>query len=167
MPEAMLVPARLRDEAMGGIMNCAREREWKRHRRLIRAFRLVALSGLLAAAVTWAGSVYDHPLDPAIMAGMAAPECAGVRAIAAGSLRPASQPDDDICRSFFLYRTTFSDATDNARAYVDSIARDRADEFRQLIGYVFLLSLAGVGVAFAFAFAFRSVHGHYWHSRRR
>lgn len=147
-------------------MNCARERKWKRHRRLIRSFQFLVLSGLAAVAITWAGSVYDHPLDPAIMAGMAAPECAGVRTIAAGSLRPASQPDDDICRSFFLYRTTFSDATDNARAYVDSITRDRADEFRELIGYVFLLSLAVAGVALAVALAFRSVHGRYWHSGR-
>jgi len=149
------------------MMNCEYQHEPNRHRRWIRSFQFVALSGLLAAAVTWAGSVYDHPLDAAIMAGMAAPECAGVRKITAGSLLPARQPDDDICRSFFLYRTTFPDATDNERAYVTSITQDRTDEFRQLIGYASLLSLAAVGVALALALAFRSLHGRYRHSERR
>lgn len=148
-------------------MNYALEPERTRHRRWIRSFQFVALSALLVVAVTWTGSVYDYPLDTAVMAGMVAPECAGVRSVAAGSLLPARQPDDDICRSFFLYRTTSADATDNTRAYITSIGQDRTDEFTQLIGYVSLLSLMAVDAALALTLGFRAMHARYRHAQRR
>jgi hypothetical protein len=115
----------------------------------------VALSVLLSISITWAGSIIDHPIDAAITAGMASPECAEVRAMAAGSLLSASLPNNDVCRSFFLYRATLSDATDDAGSYATSVMQDRIDEFWQLIGYVGVLSLAVVGTTFTLAAAAR------------
>ncbi|CAN7795632.1 hypothetical protein LJR034_004058 [Caballeronia sp. LjRoot34] len=73
--------------------------------------------------------------------------------MAAGSLLSASLPNNDICRSFFLYRATFSDATDDAGPYVASVMQDRIDEFGQLIGYVAVLSLVVVWTIFMLATA--------------
>jgi hypothetical protein len=81
---------------------------------LRRLAQATALSALLATGITWAGSIADHPIDTAITVGMMSPECAEVRAMPAGSLLSASLPNNDVCRSFFLYRATFSDATNNA-----------------------------------------------------
>jgi len=122
---------------------------------LRRLAQVTALSALLTISITWAGSIVDHPIDSAITAGMTSPACAEVRAMAAGSLLSASLPNNDVCRSFFLYRATFSDATDDAGAYATSVMQDRIDEFWQLIGYVGVLSLAVVGTTFALAAATR------------
>jgi hypothetical protein len=75
--------------------------------------------------------------------------------MAAGSLLSASLPNNDLCRSFFLYRATFSDATDDAGAYAASVMQDRIDEFRQLIGYVGVLSLVVVWTTLMLATAAR------------
>lgn len=132
-----------------------------RHRWLIRLAQVVALSVLLSISITWAGSTIDHPIDTAITAGMTSPECAEVRAMPAGSLLSAALPNNDVCRSFFLYRATFSDATDNAGSYEASVMQDRIDEFWQLIGYVGLLSFAAVGIAFTLAAAARIAYRRY------
>lgn len=78
--------------------------EHRRRRRLTRWIQALALSALLAIGVTWIGAAVDHPVERAIVDGMAAPECAQVRAMPAGSLLSARQPDSAVCRSFFLYR---------------------------------------------------------------
>ncbi|SOE96676.1 hypothetical protein SAMN05414139_09654 [Burkholderia sp. D7] len=122
---------------------------------LCRLAQATALSALLTIGITWAGSIVDHPIDTAITAGMTSPACAEVRAMAAGSLLSASLPNNDVCRSFFLYRATFSDAAADAGAYATSVMQDRIDEFWQLIGYVGVLSLAVVGTTFALATAAR------------
>jgi hypothetical protein len=113
------------------------------------------LSVVLSIAVTWAGSSYDHPVDRSIVAGMAAPECAEVRAMRAGSLLLANLPDSDVCRSSFLYRATFSDAVDDPHSYMASVMQDRIGEFRQLVGYVCLLWIAVVGAVIGVAYAVR------------
>ncbi|MFM0080638.1 hypothetical protein P0D72_17420 [Paraburkholderia sediminicola] len=113
------------------------------------------LSVIIAIGMTWAGSNYDHPVDRSIMAGMAAPECAEVRAMRAGSLLLTGQPDNDACRSVYLYRTTFPDAADDAHSYAASVMRDRISEFRQLVGYVCLMWLTVVGVAIGMTYAVR------------
>lgn len=125
------------------------------------------LSIALGIGVTWAGSTYDHPVDRSIMAGMAAPECAEVRTMRAGSLLLATQPDSDVCRSFFLYRTTFLDAADDARSYAASVIQDRIGEFRQLVGYVCLLWLAVVGIVFGVAYAVRLGYQRRWRGTQR
>jgi hypothetical protein len=140
------------------------------YRRLTRSLQAIGVSALLATGMTWAGSIYDHPIDTSIMAGMAAPECAQVRAMRAGSLLLATQPDGDICRSLFLYRIAFADAANSAPSYTTSIMQDRFGEFRQLIGYVCLLWLAVVGIAIALAYAIRAGYGRcrhiaYWMAR--
>jgi hypothetical protein len=123
------------------------------HPWLIRFAQATALSAVLAIGITWAGSIADHPVDAAIMAGMTSPACAEVRARAAGSLLSAPLPNNDICRSFFLYHATFPDATDDAGAYAASVMQDRIDEFRELIGYVAVLSLVVVWTIFMLATA--------------
>jgi len=125
------------------------------HPWLTRFAQATALSAVLAIGITWAGSIADHPIDTAITAGMTSPACAEVRAMAAGSLLSASLPNNDLCRSFFLYRATFSDATDDAGAYAASVMQDRIDEFRQLIGYVGVLSLVVVWTTLMLATAAR------------
>ena len=125
------------------------------------------LSVAIAIGMTWAGSIYDHPIDPSIMAGMAAPECAEVRAMRAGSLLPARQPDSDVCRSFYLYRTTFPDAADDLPSYTASVMQGRISEFRQLVGYVCLIWLAIVGIAIGVAYAVRLGYQRYSYGTRR
>jgi hypothetical protein len=123
-------------------MDCISKRN--PHPWLIRFAQATALGAVLAIGITWADSIADHPIDTAITAGMTSPACAEVRTMAAGSLLSASLPNNDICRSFFLYRATFSDATDDAGAYAASVMQDRIEEFRHLIGYVAVLSLVVV-----------------------
>ncbi len=118
----------------------------------------------MAIAITWTGVVYDYPVNAAIAAGMTAPECADVRRMPAGSLLTAAPPESDICRSFFLYRTALPDAADDLHSYVRSIREDRVNEFRLLIGYVWLLSFAVVGIAFMIG---SGVHAAYVCYRRR
>lgn len=104
-----------------------------------RLINLALLSALFAICLTWLGSIYDHPIDDSIMTGMKSPECRSVYSMQAGSLLSASQPDNDICFSFFLYRTTHSSGVANADAYVMSVMQERVAEFWQLIGYVLCL----------------------------
>ncbi|TOY80451.1 hypothetical protein DIJ62_17825 [Burkholderia pseudomallei] len=113
--------------------------EHRRRRRLIRWIQALALSALLAIGVTWIGAAVDHPVERAIVDGMAAPECAQVRAMPAGSLLSARQPDSAVCRSFFLYRAAYVDAASNAPGYSAAVMRARVDEFWQLVGYVLAL----------------------------
>lgn len=101
------------------------------------------------------------------MAGMAAPECAEVRAMRAGSLLLTGQPDNDVCRSVYLYRTTFPDAADNAHLYAASVVQDRISEFRQLVGYVCLMWLAVVGVVIGMTYAVRFGYRRYLRSTER
>jgi len=108
---------------------------------VLRWIQIAAFGALFAICLTWIGSIYDHPTDDSIVTGMASPECASVRAVSAGSILSASQPDSDICVSFFLYRTTHPGAAGNADSYVASIMQERVAEFWQLIGYVLLLWL--------------------------
>ncbi|KGT02072.1 hypothetical protein JT30_5924 [Burkholderia pseudomallei] len=100
--------------------------EHRRRRRLIRWIQALALSALLAIGVTWIGAAVDHPVERAIVDGMAAPECAQVRAMPAGSLLSARQPDSAVCRSFFLYRAAYVDAASNAPGYSAAVMRARA-----------------------------------------
>ncbi|WP_144158143.1 hypothetical protein [Paraburkholderia sp. BCC1885] len=120
------------------------------------------LSVMLAIGTTWAGSTYDHPMDRSIVTGMKAPECAEVRVMRAGSLLLARQPDSDVCRSFFLYRTTFPDAANDPHAYMASVMEDRIGEFRQLVGYVCLLWLAVAGVVIGVVYTVRFGYRRYW-----
>jgi hypothetical protein len=138
-----------------------------RHRWWAISIQAAILSVILAIGVTWAGSTYDHPVDRSILAGMAAPECAEVRAMRAGSLLLAIQPDSDVCRSFFLYRTTLPDAADDPRSYKAFIMQDRIGEFRQLVGYVFLLWLAVTGVAIGVAYVVRFGYRRYRRGTQR
>jgi hypothetical protein len=126
-----------------------------RHRWWVVPLQAAVLSVIIAIGMTWAGSTYDHPVNRSIMAGMAAPECAEVRAMRAGSLLLARQPDSDVCRSVYLYRTTFPDAADDAHSYTASVMQDRISEFRQLVGYVCLMWLAVAGVVIGVTYAVR------------
>ncbi len=123
------------------------------HPWLTRLAQATVLGAILAIGITWAGSIADHPIDTAITAGMTSPACAEVRAMAAGSLLSASLPNNDICRSFFLYRATFSDATNDTGTYAASVMQDRIDEFWQLVGYVAVPSLVVVWTTFMLAAA--------------
>lgn len=125
---------------------------------LTRFAQTTALSAVLAIGITWAGSIADHPIDTTIVPGMSSPACAEVRAMAAGSLLSVPLPNNDICRSFLLYRATFPDATDDAAAYAASVVQDRIDEFRQLIGYVAILSLAVVWTSLMLGATVRIAH---------
>ncbi|XUW90472.1 hypothetical protein OH764_26225 [Burkholderia sp. M6-3] len=111
----------------------------KQNGQVVRWIRIAVFIALFATCLTWIGSIYDHPIDDSIMTGMKTPECASVYAMPAGSVLSASQPDSDICLSFFLYRTTHSSPAANTDAYVVSIMQGRVAEFWQLIGYVLLL----------------------------
>jgi hypothetical protein len=73
----------------------------------------------------------------------------------AGSLLLTGQPDNEVCRSAYLYRTTFPDAADDAPSYAASVMQDRIGEFRQLVGYVCLLWLAVAGIVLGVAYAVR------------
>ena len=143
-------------------MHDSKHRNW--YRVLIRLIQAAVLSAILATGVTWGGAIYDHPVDASIMAGMAAPECAIVGAMPAGSVLLAVQPDNDICRSYFLYRTSIPNSTNDANSYMRSVMQDRIDEFRQLIGYVWLLCLATVGIIVALAYVIRVGYGLYGRS---
>ncbi|AOJ71203.1 MULTISPECIES: hypothetical protein [Burkholderia] len=113
--------------------------ERRRSRRLAAWIHAVGLSALFAVAVTWIGAIVDHPVQQAIVDGMAAPECETVRAMPAGSLLSATQPDSAVCRSFFLYRAAYVDAASSADGYSAAVMHARADEFWQLVGYVLAL----------------------------
>lgn len=146
-------------------MRCASRRN--RYRWLVVSVNVVILMVIIAIGMTWAGSTYDHPIDRSIVVGMGAPECAEVRAMRAGSLLLARQPDSDICRSFFLYRTTFPDAADDLHSYMASVMQDRIGEFRQLVGYVCLLWLAVAGVVIGLTYAVRFGYQRYWRGTQR
>jgi hypothetical protein len=60
------------------------------HPWLARFAQVTALGTVLAIGMTWAGAAVDHPIDTAVTAEMASPDCAEVRAVAAGSLLSAS-----------------------------------------------------------------------------
>lgn len=124
------------------------------------------LSAIPAIDMTWAVSTYDHPIDQSIMAGMATRECAEVRAMRAGSLLLTAQPDNDVCGSVYLYRTTFPDDADDAHSYTASVMQHRISEFHQLVGYVFLTWLAVVGVVIGVTDAVRLGYQRYWRGTR-
>ncbi|AOJ06555.1 hypothetical protein [Burkholderia mayonis] len=113
--------------------------EHRRHRRLARWIHAVGLSVLFAIGVAWISAIVDHPVEQAIVDGMTASECAKVRAMPAGSLLSATQPDNAVCRSFFLYRAAYVDAASSAAGYSAAVMRARVDEFWQLVGYVLAL----------------------------
>lgn len=138
-----------------------------RYRWLMRSIQAFVLSVLMAIAITWTGVVYDHPVNAAITAGMTAPECADVRRMPAGSLLMVAPPESDICRSFFLYRTALPDAADDVRSYVRSVKDERVDEFRLLIGYVWVLSFATVGIAFMIGSGVHAAYARYRRGRRQ
>lgn len=105
----------------------------------VNAARMACVATLVSSAATWAGAIYDHPIDDEIVAGMQSPNCTAVRTTKPGSLLTSTLPDDGICRAFFLYRGNFANAPDNEDAYRDAVARSRLDEFQQLFAYVWLL----------------------------
>jgi hypothetical protein len=84
--------------------------ERRRHERQARWLYAVVVSMLFMTAMTWVGAIVDHPLDNAIMTGMTSSECARIGRIPPGSVLFAAPPDDDICRSYFLYRATDQNA---------------------------------------------------------
>jgi len=126
-------------------------KEYKAYGIVAWPIRILVIGLLLASAMTWAGSTYDHPFDDAVAAGMMAPECAQVRQMRAGSLLSASLPDPPVCRSFFLYRASFSDAASDVPSYTARVMRSRVDEFQQLVGYTCLLWLVLIIAAMALA----------------
>lgn len=138
-----------------------------RHRWWVVSLQATVLSVIAAVGMTWVGSIYDHPVDRSIMAGMAAPECAEVRAMRAGSLLLTGQPDNDVCRSVYLYRTMFPDAADDTHSYTVSVVQDRISEFRQLVGYVCLMWLAVAGVVIGMTYAVRLGYRRYLCSTQR
>lgn len=115
-------------------------------KRLSRCLRAACVGLLLAVGTTWLGASYDFPIDPAVAAGMAAPECAAVRHLPPHSLLVAALPDSEDCWPLFLYRTSFPDAPANAAAYEAWTLHQRVGEFWQLIGYVLVLWFAFLGV---------------------
>jgi len=119
--------------------------------------RAFAATLVIAVALTWGGSIYDHPFDRSIIAGMQSPACAAVHDMPAGALLIADQPDNAICRSFFLYRAVSVDAANDERTYANSILQSRIDEFRQLIPYVWLLSIACATLLYVVALVVRSL----------
>ncbi|MBB5460298.1 hypothetical protein [Paraburkholderia sp. Cpub6] len=122
-----------------------------------------ALSALLAIAMTWAGSIYDNPADASIMVGMAAPECAEVRDMTAGSPGLAAQPQSEVCQTFFVYRISAPDAANDPDSYRASIVQHRTDEFSQVVPYAWLLCFTVVGIAMTLMYVFRA--GLRWHRR--
>ena len=92
-------------------------------------------------AMTWVGAIVDHPLDNAIMTGMTSSECARIGRIPPGSVLFAAPPDDDICRSYFLYRATDQNAASDVRSYTNLIQHERVAEFWKRIGNALLLWL--------------------------
>ncbi|WP_343676641.1 hypothetical protein [Paraburkholderia heleia] len=99
---------------------------------------------MLAIGTTWLGVSYDFPRDAAVVTGMNAPECASVRVLPAGSRLAASLPDSDVCLPFFMYRTSFPNAADDAQSYQTWVMQQRVGEFWQLIGYVLVLWLVAL-----------------------
>ncbi|AMV47741.1 hypothetical protein [Paraburkholderia caribensis] len=106
----------------------------------------IAVSTLLAIAATWLSAIVDHPINTAIVTEMMSPECRKVGRIVPGSVLFASPPDDDICRSYFLYRATDHNAASDVTSYTSFVLHERVAEFRKRIGYVFLLGLFASGV---------------------
>jgi hypothetical protein len=94
---------------------------------------------LFATAMIWLSAIVDHPIDKAIVTRMMSPECARIGRIPPGSVLFATLPDDDICRSYFLYRATDHNAASDARSYTSLILHERVAEFWKRIGYVLLL----------------------------
>ena len=110
-----------------------------RHRWLRRCIHGARACLMLAIGTTWLGAIYDLPLDAGVVAGMNAPECAPVRALPAGSRLDAALPESDRCLAFFMYRTSFPNAADDAASYQTWVLQQRVGEFWQLIGYVLVL----------------------------
>ena len=114
-------------------------------RRLSRCIRGACAVLMLATGATWLGAIYDFRVDPAVVAGMNARECASVRALPAGSRLAAALPDSDVCLPFFMYRVTFPDAANDAKSYQMWVLQQRVGEFWQLIGYVLVLCFVVLG----------------------
>lgn len=106
----------------------------------------MGLSLLCAIAATWFVAIHDHPLDEAIVAGMTSPECAGISRIPAGSVLFAALPDGDICRSYFLYRSTQPYAANDLNSYGKLVMQARVAEFWKLMAYVLVLWALGVAL---------------------
>ncbi|SMF99931.1 hypothetical protein [Burkholderia singularis] len=114
-------------------------------------------SAALAAAVTWLGAAYDQPIDAAVIAGMRSPHCQAVRDMPPGSLLIAAQPEDGVCRAFFLYRGAIGNEAADERGYKDAVQAGRLREFEQLVGYVFVLVSAVTLSAIAMAAVVRTL----------
>jgi hypothetical protein len=83
------------------------------------------MSLLLAIAATWGAAIHAYPVDKAIVAGMISPECGAVGWIPAGAMLFARLTDSDICRPYFLYRSTQRDAADDAHFYMKPVMQAR------------------------------------------
>jgi hypothetical protein len=99
------------------------------------------VSLFFVTAITWLGAMFDHPIDGAIVTGMTSPECGTIGRAPPGSVLLAALPDEDVCRSFYLYRATDQNAASDAHAYVSAIMHEWVAEFWRRIGYVLLLWL--------------------------
>jgi hypothetical protein len=125
------------------------KRQRHAHRWAVDAVRVTCVATLVAILATWAGAIYDHPVDDGIIAGMQSADCTAVRTMKPGSLLTSTLPDEGICLAFFLYRGNFANAPDNEDAYRDAVARSRLDEFQQLLGYVWLLVMVLAAAGYA------------------
>ncbi|ACC76047.1 hypothetical protein PPMP20_18410 [Paraburkholderia phymatum] len=112
---------------------------------------------ILAIGTTWLGAIYDFPVDAGVVAGMNAPECAAVRALPAGSRLAAALPESDRCLAFFMYRTSFSNAADDAASYQTWVLQRRVGEFWRLIGYVLMLWLVMLCIVAIIAAAIKAL----------
>ncbi|WP_233837742.1 hypothetical protein [Paraburkholderia sp. ZP32-5] len=112
---------------------------------------VLCVSLLFVTAVTWLNAIFDHPIDDAVVTGMMSPECVKVSRMPAGSVLSAAQPDDEICRSFFLYRATTQNAAGDVASYQNMIMRERVGEFWRMIGYALVLWLLVTAACLGFA----------------
>lgn len=119
--------------------NPERSRRPRRPRWLSRCFHVACVALMLAIGMTWLGAAYDFPVDAAVVAGMNAPQCASVRALAAGARLAAPMSDSDACLPFYLYRASYTNAADDAHGYRTWVLQQRLGEFWQLIGYMLAL----------------------------
>ena len=122
----------------------------------------VGMSLLLAMAATWFAAIHDYPVDEAIVAGMTSPECRAISRIPAGSVLFATLPDSDICRSYFLYRSTQPYAANDAPSYVNLVMQSRVAEFWRLIVYVLMLWVFAIAVVLGGVCMIRRFFTRHW-----
>lgn len=124
--------------------------------------RAAVLSLLILTGVAWLMAIDGHPVDRAVLAGMSDPACAAVHEVRAGSLLMAQQPDSEVCRSYFIYRSGAVDAADDPYAYRLDVMHQRVEAFWQIFAFVLVLWGATIGVAAGGLLAIR-----YWTGRAR